>query len=127
MPPRIEESDIFDASMAGMAMRYGGHLRLAGKVLQFIRWQQGGGPCPFSADKQSGVRGDGTVFAKFRDLNLRHCHLDIDQADPMLAYRVFPGEDRILMLCVTDHRQMFGDERAFWKRVKGLTRGKVFP
>ena len=105
MPPlRIEISEIYDASFKAAADKHGGVMPVARVAVKFARWKQdqAAPPCPFSDDKQSGTRSDGTVFAPYRNLGLRHCHLDITGADPMIAYRLFPDDgngDRLLMLC----------------------------
>ena len=124
--PTIEISDIFDESLIAAGLRYGGVTLVARAVSRFIDWKVAGSPlpCPFSADKLSGTRDDGTIFQRFRTLNLRHCHFDLRRADPMIVYREFNGGDRILLLCVTDHPEMFGNEKGFWHKVKGLTRGR---
>lgn len=122
----VEQSDIFDDSLRAAARLYP-PLKLIDRILAFIRWKDAGSDeaaCPFSADKPSGHRPNGTDFSKYINAGIRHCHLDLVGTEPLLAYRQFEAERRILMLCVTSHAEMFeGNEKHFFKRVRGKVSG----
>lgn len=42
----------------------------------------------------------------------------------MIAYRELDNGDRLLLLCITDHAEMFGNEKGFWHKTKALKYGR---
>ena len=83
------------------------------KVADFLICKQTGRDpvTVFSDDKPSYDPGNGYTYKSYQDI--RHCHLDIDRADPLLAYRIFEAEKKIVLIAITDHREMFQQKKKF--------------
>jgi hypothetical protein len=107
----IQKSENFDASLARFAGKYGAtREQLEQSVADFIlhKLAQPAVPYPSSADKPSGEGPAGSAArAAYRKNNVHHCHLDYENADPMIAYRIVPEQKRIILLAITDHQEMF--------------------
>lgn len=111
---RVEEAPGFLDTVVDYAGRYSPE-ELADRIETFVIWKKTGGPCPFSADKASGRIGGRVVFSAYRDAGFHHCHLDIKGTEPLLAYRLFLSERRIVLLCITDHKAMFEMPKRFYR------------
>lgn len=93
---------------------------VARRLATFVDWKMTGIPprVPFSADKWSGRRPDGTMFEAYVQGRFRHCHLDIEGTEPLSEYRQFDAEApaRLVLVCITTHREMFGGNERAWMR-----------
>jgi hypothetical protein len=130
VPYAIEYSPEFGPSMMRAATINAGRFDVVGlsmAIAKFVEWKRAGGspPPPFTDDKWSGRRPDGVEFRPYIRGNFRHCHLDLDGTDPLLAYRQWDDEQRIYLVCITSHREMFhGAERRFYRLYSSLGSGR---
>lgn len=130
MPYTIERCGLFADSIR-RAMNSFDPMLISMRISEFVLWKRAGGHGsggPFTDDKWSGYRPDGTIFQPYVSGKVRHCHMDLSGTEPLIAYRQFDTEQRIVMLCITSHREMFhGNEPTFWRRYKAQNQGHIIP
>jgi hypothetical protein len=130
VPYTLEYSAVFGDTMSHAATVNTGRfdiVRLSMAVAKFIDWKKSGiiSPPPFTDDKWSGYRPDGTVFQPYVSGKYRHCHLDICGTEPLLAYRQWDADQRIRLICITSHREMFQrNESGFFQKFGSLGPGR---
>lgn len=110
----IEESIYWKKSIDGWN---GDKIQLLQRITDFYQWKEQDivPRMMFSVDKPSWRNDRARIFPPYQKNQVRHCHCDFfPNGDPLIAYRTLPN-GHILLICVTNHYQMFSKRDNFVK------------